>query len=75
MTVELVRAQRHWYDNRERLADLADWLKEQGREPNDYGYFFRKPWKWQGEYDEMCREEAQERYADEQESREDRYAL
>jgi hypothetical protein len=66
--MELVRPAREWYDDRNRLADLADWLKEQGREPDDYGYFFRKPWKWTAEYQEMLRDEEQQRYLDEQDA-------
>ena len=74
--IELVRPAREWYDDRLRLAALADWLTEQGREPADgWGYFLEKPWKWTPEYREMCAEEEQDRLAEEEHAfrREGRY--
>jgi hypothetical protein len=60
MTVELVRPPRPWFDDRQRLADLFDWLKEQGHEPDDFAYFIRRAEKWTPHYEDMIAEEREE---------------
>lgn len=42
----------NWYDDRNNLADLWRWLKDQGDDP-DPAYFLEKPWKWSPEFAQM----------------------
>jgi hypothetical protein len=75
--MELVRAPKPWYEDRQRLADLADWLKEQGREPDDWAYYMRRAEKWTPHYEDMVAEEREaelSRLADEDEAH-GRYGL
>jgi hypothetical protein len=64
-----------WDKTPQRIADLGRWLKEQGRGPDDWPYFIERASKWQPEYDEMCREEEQDRILDEQDALDERHAL
>ena len=58
--MQLVRPPKPWYEDRQRLADLADWLKEQVREPDDWAYFIRRADKWTPHYEEMVAEEREQ---------------
>ncbi len=50
--------ERPWYTDHARLSDLARWLIKRDELPLDeVPYYLEKPWKWEREYEQMCREQ------------------
>lgn len=45
-----------WYANHDEICELAEWLHDRGDLPNARSLieYFRKPWKWDDEYNQMA---------------------
>lgn len=79
MNVELVRPGKPWWNDLTELAMFGRWMEETGRlihGREDLWYVVEKPWKYDGEHEEMLREEAVEHaYEEERSELERRYQL
>lgn len=52
-----------WYDNRDDLAELYEFMDTIGYTP-DMPYFIEKPWKWDGEFNFMKKHDNWREYND-----------
>lgn len=55
-----------WYNGRENLAELINFLEACGCEIDDVADFLEKPWKWEKEYELMKKHPNWNNYDDNQ---------